>query len=179
MSKKPLEKDYWQTCPSTIADVLRLTGCSHIVLDACAKDAAAAKCDTFIDEQANALTSNWGDYIWDTDGAPLIWCNPPYSMKVEFLQRCAEMAKATGIPVASLVPVQVATDWWYRTVVQEAETVFVPRGRICFIHPETGEIEMSPREPTAVVVYGKYPRRDCERFYVHYEKTPEAKYVEA
>lgn len=178
--KKPLEKDYWQTCPTTIEDVLRLTGCSHVVLDACAKDATAAKCDNFIDEQANALTTDWTDYIWDTDGAPLIWCNPPYSQKVEFLRRCADMAEATGLPVAALVPVAVATDWWYTTVVGKATAIFIPRGRICFINPETNELETSPREPTAVVVYGDYPARgDSEKFYHHYERTPERLYAEA
>lgn len=173
VTKKPLEKDYWQTCPTTIQDALRLTGCSHIVLDACAKDAAAAKCETFIDEQADALTANWGDYIWDTDGHPLIWCNPPYSMKQTFLHRCADMSKETGIPVAALVPVAVTADWWYQSVYLRASAVFVPNGRICFINPATGEIETSPREATCLVVYGDYPRRDGDKFYNHYTRTPE------
>lgn len=172
--KKPLEKDYWQTCQTTVADALRLTGCSHIALDACAKDAAAAKCDNFIDEQADALTANWNDYLWDTEGQPLIWCNPPYSMKQEFLARCAIMQAETGLPVAALVPVAVTTDWWYRLVVARATTIFIPNGRICFINAETGELETQPREATAIVVYGNYPKDVNEtRKYIHYERTPE------
>lgn len=174
MTKKPLEKDYWQTCPTTVADALRVTGCSHVALDACAKDETAAKCHTWIDEQANALEADWGDFIWDTEDKPMIWCNPPFSLKTEFLGRCAAMSDKLDLPVVVCIPLAITTDWWYTHVVHKASSIFVPNGRICFINPETNEIQTSPREPTALVVYGEYPNWDREMLYNHYTRTPEA-----
>jgi phage N-6-adenine-methyltransferase len=74
-------------------------------LDACAAS-WNAQCDTFFDEETDALVQDWSPY-------KRIWCNPPWNSDLisQFVQKAVEAAEA-GSTVALLLPGWTGYDWF-------------------------------------------------------------------
>lgn len=141
-------KDFWRTWPGAIADAEKLIGL-RMALDACATNASVAVSGEFISPEQDALLLDWTPF--GSIGA--VWCNPPFSLKAEFLQKAFDQAKKNRLVVCCMIPFEVATGWWSDNVQGKATFVFMPDGRYPFIHPETNELMRSPDFATCFVVY--------------------------
>lgn len=141
-------KDLWQTPQFVVDDAARLIG-QKFALDACAADEFAAKAAEFITPEMDALKVDW----WPAAALGAVYCNPPFSQKVEFLKRAYDQACRMRLTVCCLVPLEPATTWWRNTVSGKATAVYIPDGRYPFIHPETGLVMDQPNFASCFVVY--------------------------
>lgn len=104
----PENKDEWRTDPILFELCDREF---HFNLDAAASDENAL-CDFWYTKEDNALKRDWGMLRRLTN----VWCNPPFSLKKEFLDKGREEHKR-GANCCFLVPGDAPeTDWWVNTV---------------------------------------------------------------
>ena len=159
-SKTPINiKDCWRTSIKAFSDARRLVGIEFF-LDAAASEENAL-CGHYLSEDNNALERSWS-----TNGA--VWCNPPFSMKREFLDKAWHEAKANELTVCVMIPFEPATKWWADYVMGRATVVFIPDGRYSYLHPESGEDIGSPNFASCFVVFTPL---DVPTQYVHFERT--------
>lgn len=79
-----------------------------------------------------------------------IWLNPPYSEVEKWLDRLAEHGH--GI---ALVFARIDTKWAQK-IIPKANSVFFPKGRICFLTKEL-KIIGSPEAPSMFLSFGEVP----------------------
>ena len=125
------KKDYWETTQYALNDALYLCGLRRFELDIAAST-YSAKAINFYSETDDALsdTRPWGEYTLNA-----MWCNPPFSLKTEFLDKAYSQRKQ-GL-ICMMIPYEPCTKWWRKYVDGRASVVFVPDGRYNFIDPET------------------------------------------
>ena len=144
MSTRPLTSDLstWRTPPRVFDPLHKEFG---FVLDSCATPGHEMVPD-YIPPEWDALT-----LAWHQAGGP-VWCNPPYGRGVgTWMKKCAE--EGSHVPVVVLVFVNTDTAWWHDFVMPFAAEVRLFRGRIAFLHPETGKAGMPAPRSSCVVVY--------------------------
>ncbi|EKE79070.1 DNA N-6-adenine-methyltransferase [Idiomarina xiamenensis] len=124
-------KDYWRTSDQAYRDACYLCGVDDFNVDVAADD-GNKKCAAYISEQADSLRIDW--FLGDFANA---WCNPPFSRKVEFLQK-AYSERKRGL-ICMMLPYEPCTTWWRENIDGKATIVYVPDGRYNFLHPETGK----------------------------------------
>lgn len=124
------KKDLWNTDWRAVRDAEALIG-QPFVIDVCATDAATAKARTFITPQEDALKTEW------LAGNGAVWCNPPFTMKPQFLIRAWQQAKAWQRNVMVMIPYEPCTQWWREHVSGSATAVFMPDGRYNYLDPDT------------------------------------------
>ena len=120
-SKTPSdEKDLWGTDWGCFYDAQHLAGrkFSH---DVCA-EAHTAKCDSFWTKDDDALSMDW-PHDW--------WCNPPFSLKMEFIRKARE-SQAKGVAGVMLLPYEPLTAWW-RANLSHDVVIYEPDGRYNFL----------------------------------------------
>lgn len=90
-------------------------------------DAAASEenalCEFFIDEQQDA-TSNTAQWVGN------VFCNPPYSNILPFLEKGIEHHMRTGYSVLFLLPVRSDQTWWHKLALKGEIEYY--KGRIRF-----------------------------------------------
>ncbi|MDD4865163.1 MAG: DNA N-6-adenine-methyltransferase [Alishewanella agri] len=124
------KKDLWNTDWRAVRDAEALIG-QPFVLDACAMDKPTAKAPVFISPQQDSLKTPWHT----TNGA--VWCNPPFTMKPQFLNRASEQAKIGQINIMVMLPFEPCTNWWRTFVSGKATAVYMPDGRYSYLDPVT------------------------------------------
>lgn len=124
------KKDFWNTDWRALRDAQVLIG-KPFVLDVCATDAGTAKAKTFITPQQDALVTPW------VAGNGAIWCNPPFTMKPQFLTRAYEQCRYFQREIMVMLPFEPTTEWWRTYVSGQATAVFIPDGRYGYLDPET------------------------------------------
>lgn len=83
---------------------------------------ALVKSENYEIAAINALVNDWVD-SW--------WCNPPFDLKVEFLEKAFEQV-SKGFGGMMLLPYEPLTDWWRDWVSPIATAVYEPDGRYPF-----------------------------------------------
>jgi phage N-6-adenine-methyltransferase len=156
----PNKKDYWNTPWHAVQDASALIG-MPFTLDACAIDGNAAKAREWITPEQDALKTPW------LSAAGAVWCNPPFSNKLAFLDRAYQQAKQYGRTVVCMIPQEPATIWWQRYVYGRASFVFVPNGRYNFLDQETKQKSDGCNFCTCFVVYTPL---NVPTQYVHFER---------
>lgn len=130
-SNTPLnKKDEWMTTDYALKDALYLCGLERFDLD------AATNGKNKIAMADGMLTDSLPLVYWFDLHNRTAWCNPPFSLKVEFLQKVYEQ-RMHGF-ICMMLPYEPATKWWRENVDGKASVVYVPDGRYNFIDPETG-----------------------------------------
>lgn len=109
-------------------------------------DAAASRDNalaaSFFDEQADAMTQDWGRHV--------AWLNPPYGAKSYSLAdwvRKAHKASLAGATVVMLIPARTNTAWFHDYCLAQGEVRFV-RGR-----PKFGDATHGLPQPLCIVVF--------------------------
>ena len=120
-------------------------------LDVCA-NAENAKCPRYFTEKDDGLSQDWKGYCW---------MNPPYGREIgKWIEKAYHAAgKPTHInplggdaTVVCLLPARTDTQWWHEYCMK-ADTVRFIRGRLKFEGSEN-----SAPFPSAIVIFGQYPR---------------------
>lgn len=153
------KKDYWQTSDLAYDDACHLCGVEAFDIDVAAS-IGNRKCSYYLDEDADALSVRW----FSRDEA-YAWCNPPFSLKIEFLQKAYEQRKSGTI--CMMIPFEPATKWWRDNVDGKAAVVFVPDGRYSFVNPETGLVMSGVNFPSCFVVFNSL---EVPTQYVNFER---------
>ncbi|HAD48553.1 MAG TPA: hypothetical protein DCF92_07030 [Idiomarina sp.] len=133
-------KNFWRTSQEAYNDACYLCGVSKFDIDVAASRENKL-CTYYIDENQNALSfESW--FADDCVGLNAVWCNPPFDQKTQFLDKAYEQISKSNSSklICMMIPYEPATKWWRNHVHDKASIVYVPDGRYCFRHPETGEL---------------------------------------
>lgn len=128
----------WGT-PQDLFDALHAK--HNFTLDVCAED-WNAKCERYFTKETDGLNQSWG--------GETCWMNPPYGREIKQWMEKAVMAWRDGAKVVCLVPARTDTAWWHEYAMQ-GKIEFL-RGRIKFVHPNSGLSQSAPF-PSAIVVF--------------------------
>lgn len=123
---KTEERDDWATPRSLITRLEREFG--KFDLDVCASNKNRV-CERFFDKDQNGLEQPW-------DGL-LIWCNPPYSQKNEFIDKAHREAQK-GTKIIILMPAFTETAW-FRDLKAKSQWLLFLNGRLVFNEHEQKE----------------------------------------
>lgn len=125
-------RDLWNTSQLAFQDAQAVTRLSF-GLDACATDAKASKCARFITPEQDSLLTDWKPL----QASKAVWCNPPFSRKLEFLKHGFIQSVLHKTPVVFMLPAEFCSQWFRKYVSQSASKIFVPDGRYSYLEPET------------------------------------------
>lgn len=78
----------------------------------------------------------------------LIWCNPPYSDPMPWMERCAEH------DAVALVKIDTSARWWKRHIWPHAQHVIFLSDRVGFIKPGESKRSKAPF-PSALVFWAR------------------------
>ncbi|MDG6881080.1 phage N-6-adenine-methyltransferase [Phocoenobacter uteri] len=126
-------------------------------------DAAAnefnRKCKKFISKEQDALSVDWASK------SKRIWCNPPYSDPLPFIEKAITESEK-GAKVVMLLNVDNSTRWFAKCVQHANKIVFVTLGRIPFLHSQTGEETKGAKRPQMFVFFDKTKREKLSTDYL-------------
>lgn len=116
---KTEERDDWATPRSLIARLEREFG--RFELDVCA-DEKNKVCERFFDKDKNGLEQSWN--------SSFVWCNPPYSQKIEWIEK-ATLEANNGARVIMLLPAFTET-FFFREMKSKSQWLLFLNGRLVF-----------------------------------------------
>jgi hypothetical protein len=80
-----------------------------------------------------------------------VWLNPPYGADAKFwLEKLGQ--HGNGI---ALVPPRIGAKWFHDIVLSKCDAILFLRGRIAFIHPDTGKPVAGNDSDSCLIAYGK------------------------
>ena len=123
---KSEDRDDWATPRSLIARLEKEFGAFD--LDVCASNKNRV-CERFFDKATNALEQDWQ--------GSMIWVNPPYSQKNEFIEKAHREAQL-GKKIIMLMPAFTETAWM-RSLKAKSEWLLFLNGRLVFNEHEQKE----------------------------------------
>lgn len=162
-----MAKDNWETPWDFIDNI------SHefpIVLDVCT-DGKNAKCQLFF---TDSLNKDWHGAVQITGGG-YVWCNPPYSDPSPWVTKIIETLNA-GTGSLLLVNAMTSSDWFHRALTVCAE-LWVFKGRIGFVDPDTGKPATSNDRSQVMFVFDPERIGQCKTLSVNvsdYQKVKKA-----
>lgn len=172
-SKTPVDdKDFWGTSWQCFKDAMALYG-RPFKIDVAAEP-LTAKCvsyyarpemlDQLLDYRTNAETRRQmheaefydNTYCVGLDSLNLIWpddwwCNPPFTMKPQFIAQ-ARKAQAAGRPGMMLLPYEPLTGWW-RELLADEVIVYEPDGRYQFMERDGETMKQGSNFGSALVLF--------------------------
>lgn len=80
--------------------------------------------------ETDGLTKDWSSY-------DRIWVNPPFTRKVEFLQKARETYEKTKADIFFLCPIEYLTTRQFSNTAKGCH-IYIPTGRISFINGQIG-----------------------------------------
>lgn len=130
----------WET-PQSLFDELDKE--FHFELDVCA-NGANAKCKSYIDPEADGLTTSWG--------GRRCWMNPPYGREI-----CKWVKKASENPLTvCLLPARTDTRWFWDYIYQKSNVeIRFLKGRLKF-----GGSKNSAPFPSMVCIFRKLDKEE-------------------
>lgn len=133
--------DDWET-PKDLYD--KLNEEFHFTLDPCCTK-ETAKCKKFFTKEDDGIKQDWGNET--------VFCNPPYSSKLQdaFIEKCYRHG-VMGNTAVALIPARTDTKRFHDYIYNKAEIRFI-RGRLTFC----GAINPAPF-PSMIVIFG--PKRN-------------------
>lgn len=141
------DKDCWQT-PLWLFDALDIEFGFWL-------DAAASKqntlCQTYLSEEDDALSLEWASH-----GA--IWCNPPYSKILPWVEKAAEQCERQRQPVVMLVPEDMSVGWFSKALDSVDEIRVITDGRINFVNATTGKEQKGNSKGSMLLIWRPFIR---------------------
>ncbi len=149
-------RDLWRTPGYVVEAVrraLRRRG-ADLTLDAAAFPEDAV-CPAWISPEENSLSTSWASRAlggW-------AWWNPTYSDPAPWVSKAAAEARA-GCSSVALLPSCTGARWWAELAAAAEVLVFI-RGRVAFLHPDTGRPVSGTRFDSALAFLsdGRGPAR--------------------
>ena len=134
-----MNKDCWQT---PLELFKQLDDKYNFEVDVCASQENAL-CEYFWTVDDDCLQQDWGD-----DGG-FVWCNPPYSNPLPFVEKCQQYGYAV------MLLNQDTSTKWAKIVFERASKVILLSDRVRFINPVTLEVGKSNPKCQMIVVFDK------------------------
>jgi DNA (cytosine-5)-methyltransferase 1 len=165
----PKHKDYWATPQIMVDGLFAYVELKGIVpkglprLDVCASE-LNKKCERFITEQQDTLTTDWGENN-------LCWLNPPYSGVQPFLSKAVREAENGNYTVA-LLKNDCSTKWFHFAAKNAIAVAYIMLGRIGFVSAMTGESVGGNNFSSVAFVFGP-GRKGLRSLYVTKQKLEE------
>jgi phage N-6-adenine-methyltransferase len=136
-SRTKSSKDDWETPPELFLPLLKVFRFN--------KDVAANQHNTLCRRyESDALNKNWGYHN-------RIWCNPPFSLKDQFLERALQFRQKSQHIVFLLPSNARETNWWNDFVIPYADEVINLIGRVNFY--SNGKPTNGCNFPSCLVVF--------------------------
>ena len=123
-------KDHWRTPDTLWEAICKRFGTPEYDM---AASVGNARCDNYFTAEDDSLSLNWADY-------GVKWCNPPFSLKREFI---AKADCGSGYGTIMVLPVDTSTEWFHDLCGRAK--VYLLKGRVQFYLTEE-EILAMPEE---------------------------------
>lgn len=122
---------------------------------ACTSEDSKLENGYFIDQGYDALELNWFNRTW---------CNPPFSLKNEFLQKAHDEVLSGNCPLCVMVyPLNaISNSKFHELVVNKFHYEFL-ENRVGFINPETGKVDSSNNTGTVVIFFMNKPKGGAQK----------------
>lgn len=102
----------------------------------------------FFNKDENALLFNWGNCR--------VFCNPPFSLKAEFIRKADEQVQAKHCPICVMIlPLNCMDTKVWHEVIENRYHYEILKGRIAFINPETKQPQKGNNSGTVIVYFKK------------------------
>ncbi|HBA6424283.1 TPA: phage N-6-adenine-methyltransferase [Escherichia coli] len=134
-----MNKDCWQT---PLELFKQLDDKYNFEVDVCASQENAL-CECFWAVDDDCLQQDWGE------GKGFVWCNPPYSNPLPFVEKCQQYGYAV------MLLNQDTSTKWAKIVFEKASNVILLSDRVRFINPVTLEVGKSNPKCQMIVVFDK------------------------
>ena len=118
-------------------------------------------CDKYITEDEDCLSSNWNGF--GLESGDYVWCNPPYSKPLPFVQKCIDESICLGIGSVILVNHDMSVGWSalltsigcnievFTASGDKSEKTY-RTGRIAFIDTDGYPVPSNPKGQVAVII---------------------------
>lgn len=117
------------------------------------------KCDKFIGEEMDALSTSWLVHSDDTG-----WCNPPYSDIAPWVKKAWHEARK-GFKIVMLIPTPNGESYYGKYIFGKASQIIYINGRIAFEAAEDFTVKGKNGKPDKAVkkgeAYAGNPRGSC------------------
>lgn len=107
-------------------------------------------CDNFYHVGNSALDADPDDDLLKSANA--VWCNPPYSNIMPWVNKCIFLSNFTGKPFVMLLPSDTSVGWFAQAFVHCTECHLIS-GRLSFINEETGKPVAGNNKGSVVFVF--------------------------
>lgn len=142
-------KDLWRT-PKDFFD--RINQEFEFVLDACAS-LDNSLCGRHFCKSKNSLKQNW-----DFDGS--VWCNPPYSLTSDFIDKAIDQAENCNVTIVMLVNANTDTKWFKRAY-ETANEIRLISGRLSFVRDD-GEKASGNTKGQCLIIWRGNCKTPCQ-----------------
>lgn len=163
------DRDFWET-PLwvvnglfTLCKDLGLVGKFKHEIDVAANE-CNSKCEYYIDEEMDTLTTPWGTNF-------LCWCNPPYSNVEPFIKK-AVAETVFGNHTVMLLKNDCSTKWFELALKHATAVIFITGGRINFIPYDDGEKKKGSNFSSVAFVFTNMDTEQ-QTFYLNREQLKE------
>lgn len=135
-------KDYWRT-----PDVLfnNINARFNFGVDVAA-DETNAKVDFYLTEDIDSLNCSWN--VTDLP----VWCNPPFSLKEDFVFKAVEEMH-NGVCTVMILPCTPDVSWFHSHILGIAQEVWLFKGRVQYIPAVPVEEKHGCSFPSMLVVW--------------------------
>ena len=126
----------------------------------CAADEANALCEKFMAQKPTAHKGYTGNALHDSwEVGAAAWLNPPFSEAGKFAKAAIRNAPLARVVVV-LVPSATDTRYW-KALAESASEVWMSRGRIKFVNPETNAPQSNNPIGSTIFVLQGHSVRDA------------------
>ena len=139
------DRDNWSSPRALIGRLEKEFGAFE--LDVCASHKNKV-CEKFFDKDQNGLEQNW-------EGS-LIWVNPPYSQKNEFIEKAHKEAQK-GRKIVMLMPAFTETNW-FRDLKAKSQWLLFLNGRLVF----NEHVQKETAKFSSVLAFFNIPLKEIE-----------------
>ena len=109
-------------------------------------------CDEYLTEEINALTLDWGASINSCKYGDYVWCNPPYSKPLPWVQKCIDESIESGIGSVMLLNHDMTTKWAALLLSVQCEIIVLTGARIAFLDANGKPIKGNPKGQVIFII---------------------------
>lgn len=106
-------------------------------------------CGLYYTELTNALENVWS---YKVEPGGYIWCNPPYSKPLPWVEKCIAESKESGIGTVILLNCDMSTKWAKLLTKVSCKIIFITEGRIAFLDGEGKAIGGNNKSQMVIII---------------------------
>jgi phage N-6-adenine-methyltransferase len=103
----------------------------------------------FFTKGDSGLDNYWSEYV---NSGGYVWCNPPYSKPLPWVQKVIEESNEGGIGTVMLLNCDMSTKWAKLLTKVSCEIIFITEGRIAFLDGEGKAIGGNNKSQMVIII---------------------------